>query len=295
MHPAVDDRTSQCSEWRDAVCNTHHTVNRNERVREIAVRDSSAWHTILGRTAVCAPLPLVGILLSGCAIHHSINSELPNRLTKRKTVAISPPYVMGYIQPYDLGDTRQVSLPDIAASNLAAAVGEQFGRSEYFVARDLDLRQSAVAPATPPWSGAEGGYGPYLTPPEGMNFKPTAFKTPAPESSVDAALFTFAWEKTTTAGGIFKRNNPLVIWLKPIELAVDGFAGRPDSAFLRTVSRREICLGVCVIDNHTGDVLWSDIEFAYGTRKLEEPGTAAKLVAKAYRKFTKDFNAKPRK
>jgi hypothetical protein len=184
-----------------------------------------------------------------------------------------------------------VFLPDIAASNLAAAVSEQFGRSEYFVARDLDLRQSAVAPATPPWSSN----GPSFITPEGMNFKPASFKTPAPESDVDAALFTFAWEKTTTTGGIFKKTNPLVIWLVPFELAFDGLADRPDSAFLDTVSRREICLGVCIIDNHTGEVLWSDIEFAYGTSKLEEPGTAAKLVAKAYRKFAKDFNATPKK
>ena len=112
---------------------------------------------------------------------------------------------------------------------------------------------------------------------------------------MDAALFTFAWEKTTTSGGIFKKNNPLVIWMMPIELAVDGFGGRPDSAFLGAVSRREICLGVCIIDNHTGEVLWSDIEFGYGTSKLQEPGTAAKLVAKAYGRFTKDFNAPPRK
>jgi hypothetical protein len=275
-------------------------VNRNERVKEIAVRDSKAGHTLLGRTAACALLPLAGILLSGCAVHPPISSELPNRLTKSRTVAISPPYVEGYIQPYHLSDTRRVILPDIAASNLAAAVSEQFGRSEYFVAKDLDLRQSAVAPAIPPWSVSNHtnsdavGYGPSLAP-EGMNFKPRAFKTPAPESSVDAALFTFAWEKTTTAGGIIKKNNPLVIWLVPIELAVDGFGGRPDSFFLQAVSRREICLAVCIIDNHTGEVLWSDIEFAYGTIKLEEAGTAAKLVAKAYRKFTKDFNATPRK
>ena len=244
-------------------------------------------------------LPLVGILLSGCAIHPPISPELPSRLTKSKTVAISPPYVVRYVQPYHLSDIRRVILPDIAASNLAAAVSEQFGRSEYFVARDLDLRQSPVAPTIPPWSVSNHtnsdavDSGPYLG--EGMNFKPKAFKTPAPESSVDAALFTFAWEKTTTAGGIFKKNNPLVIWAVPIELAVDGFGGRPDSAFLRAVSRREICLAVCIIDNHTGEVLWSDIEFAYGTLKLEEPGVSAKLVAKAYRKFTKDFNATPRK
>jgi hypothetical protein len=207
---------------------------------------------------------------------------------------------VGYIQPYHLSDIRRVILPGIAASNLAAAVSEQFGRSEYFDARELDLRQSGVAPATPPWGVSNHtnsdvvDSGPYL-PPEGMNFKPKAFKTPAPESGVDAALFTFAWEKTTTAGGIFKKNNPLALWFVPIELAVDGLADRPDSLFLDSVSRREICLAVCIIDNHTGEVLWSDIEFAYGALKLEEPGTAAKLVAKAYRKFTKDFNATPRK
>jgi hypothetical protein len=275
-------------------------VNQNERVREIALRDSHAWQTILGLTAARALL-LVDILLSGCTTHPPINSELPNRLAKGRTVAISPPYVVGYIQPYHLSDIRRFILPGIAASNLAAAVSEQFGRSEYFVARDLDLRQSPVAPTIPPWAVSNHtnseavDSGPYL-PPEGMNFKPKAFKTPASESGVDAALFTFAWEKTTTAGGIFKKNNPLAIWLAlPIELAVDEFGDRPDSFFLKSVSRREICLAICIIDNHTGEVLWSDIEFAYGTLKLEEPGTAAKLVAKAYRKFTTDFNATPAK
>jgi hypothetical protein len=112
---------------------------------------------------------------------------------------------------------------------------------------------------------------------------------------VDAALFTFAWEKTSTAGGIFKKVNPLAIWLLPIGLGVDGLAGRPDSLFLESVSRREICLGVCIIDDRTGEVLWSDIEFAYGNLKLEEPATATKLVAKAHRKFAKDLNAAPRK
>src|SRR5262245_15952228 len=89
--------------------------------------------TVPRRTAAQALLPFIGILFSGCAIHPPIHSELHSRLTKSTTVAISPPYVMGYIQPYHLSETRRVILPDIAASNLAAAVSEQFGRSEYFL------------------------------------------------------------------------------------------------------------------------------------------------------------------
>ena len=256
---------------------------------------------ILGRTAACAFLPLVGILFSSCASRPPIYSDLARRLTKSSIVAISPPYVVGYITPYYFRNTRRTLLPDVAASNLAAAVSEQFGRSEYFVAKDLDLRQSAVAPATPPWYVPKypnpdmAGYGPLLTPPDGMNFKPAAFKTPATEPGVDAALFTFAWEKTTTTGGMFKKLSPLVVLKVPITLAIDGLSGGPESISLDSVSRGEICLGICIIDSRTGEVLWSDIEFAYGNPKLEEPETATKLVAKAHRKFTKDFNATARK
>ncbi len=99
-------------------------------------------------------------------------------------------------------------------------------------------------------------------------------------------LFTFGWEKTMTAGGIFKKaaGGP---WFLPFELAFDVVSRRPDSSFTEALTKREVCIAMCLIDCRTGEVLWSDIELAHGLLKLEHPETTSKLVGRARGKFHK--------
>jgi hypothetical protein len=261
--------------------------------------------TALFRTGMRSPrraatlLPIVILLLSGCcAIHPPVHPDLTSRLLQIKTVAVSPPYVMGYITSYHLAYTRRVSLPAAAASNLVVAVREQFGQPGFFVVRDLDLGASVFAPPTPPWGirdpeSDDAGYGPALYMIEGMQFKPEAFTAPAPETGVDAAIFTFAWEDTKTLGGMDKTTfNLFTLFLYPLLAVFDLTTVRPDSSFLNYLTRREVCLGICLIDCHTGELLWSDIECAYGGRELNDPETSKRLVSKARAKLSKYLKLK---
>ncbi len=246
-------------------------------------------------------LPLVMVLSSGCtslSIHPPVHPDLSNRLLQIKTVAVSPPYVMGYITPYHLSETKRFPLPAAAASNIAIAVCEQLGQEGRLVFQGVGMGDSVFAPSVPPWRIMDFEsdlvrYGPALHTPDGMDFKPAAFTAPAPETGVDAVLITFAWETSKTAGGMFKTTfNPLTPWLYPLFAVFDLTTVRPDSAFLEYATRREVCLGICLIDCRTGALLWSDIEFAYGGRELKDPETSRRLVKKAWAKLGKYMNPK---
>jgi hypothetical protein len=246
---------------------------------------NSAWSTTL------LLFVMLGSSCSSSSIHPPIHPDLSNRLQTIKTVAVSPPFVVGYRQPYHLSETRRISLPETATSNLVVAVHKHFSQQQLFVLHDVDLQTSMLAPATPPWllytnsDPDSAGYGPILISKEGMNFKPKAFMPPAPEIGTDAAIFTFAWEKTTTAGGMSKKSSPLTILFLPLILGDELNPDNPQSYFRESFNPREVCIGICLIDCRTGEVLWSDIEVGYGRLKLQDPDTAGTLVGKAFKKL----------
>src|SRR5436189_3432758 len=163
--------------------------------------------TIFHRLAAAAILSLV--LLAGCGtnIHPPVHANLIQRLQHIHTVALSPAYVQGYTQSYHLSETRETPVPDTAITNFSTTIREQFGERGLHI-QDLDMRDSSLAPPTPPWDVS--CYGPALTQTNGMNFKPKAFTAPAEDISADAALFVFAWQTTSTGGAIFKKTNPWV-------------------------------------------------------------------------------------
>jgi hypothetical protein len=202
-------------------------------------------------------------LLTGCSIRPPIHPDLANRLPQIRSVAMSTPFLEEYVQSYHLSETRRISLPESALTNVAAAVRRQFGDRGIPIVQEIDLNHSVFAPCLPPWG--RSGYGPMLL---NFHFEPNALSQPAPEIGVDAVLFTFGWEMTSTAGAISKKTDPLTLWLIPIELLGDMFSHRPDSSFLETFAPRQICLALYLTDAHTGEVLWSTIEMHYGYREL---------------------------
>lgn len=225
--------------------------------------------------------PLCG-LLTGCSIRPPIHPDLANRLPRIHTVAMSTPFLEEYVQSYHLSETRRISLPESALTNVVTAVRRQFGDRGISIVQETDLNHSVFAPCLPPWG--ESGYGSMVL---NFQFKPRALTQPAPEIGVDAILFTFGWEMTSTGGAISKKTGPLGIWLIPIELLGDTFSHRPDSSFLATFARREICVALCLTDAHTGEVLWSTVEMNYGLGAFTEPATVEKIVRRAHAKFAK--------
>jgi hypothetical protein len=224
------------------------------------------------------------VLIAGCAFHPLVHPDLPNRLAAIKTVAVSPPYLMCYSQWASSSHTEIVPLPQGAIDNVAAAVREQFGCLDTFTLQDLDLWNSGFAPSTPPWleSGA-----PLIYLHGGMNFSPRAFSPQSTKPAAEAALFICGWQKTRTTGALI---NQFLFGLEilPLDLIEDlCMPGSPQKSFFRDTSRREVCIGLCLTDCRTGEVLWSDIEVGYGLLSLENPETAKKLVGKACQKFRK--------
>jgi hypothetical protein len=234
---------------------------------------------------VCLPLCS---LFAGCSVHPPIHPDLAKRLPQIRSVAMSTPFLDEYVQSYHLSKTRRIALPESALTNVAMAVRRQFGDRGISIVQEIDLNHSVFAPRFPPWRGDTNsikvGYGPSVV---DFHFEPTGFTQPAPEIGVDAVLFTFGWEMTATGGAIEKKTNPLVLWMVPVELLFDTLSHRPDSLFLATFSRRQICLGLCLTDTHTGEVLWSTIEMHYGSGALTEPEIADKIVSQAYANFAK--------
>lgn len=225
------------------------------------------------------------ILLSGCAIHPPIQSDLPGRLPAIKSVAISPPYVTEYYEMFSPKSTREVKPLTSAKENLARAVREQFERPGWFVITQVDLGQSPFAPKAPPWGMTTSG--PLLVWPHGMNFKPAQFTCPPPEIDVDAVLFPYAWERTRATraivGDILFGAETL-----PLHLLFDLIkSGDPQKGLLTYLTRREVCVALCLIDCHSGEILWSDIEMAYGVGELGDSETANRLVGTAFEKFRK--------
>jgi hypothetical protein len=239
------------------------------------------------------------VLFSGCAFHPPVHPDLANRLSVIRTVAVSPPYLVGYSQWGSSSHTGVIPLPAGARDNVAAAVREEFGRLNAFTLQDLNLWNSGLAPSTPPWmrSGppatplnpnpppAAGA--PLLSAHYGMNFSPQAFTPEPTEPATDAALFICGWQKVNTTGAIIDQFlfGPEML---PFDLLFDLCEpGNPQKFLLRNIEKREVCIGLCLIDCHTGDVLWSDIEAGYGLLNLDNPKTVKKLVDKACRKFHK--------
>jgi hypothetical protein len=229
---------------------------------------------------------IASFILSGCTVRPPVHPDLATRLPNIHTVAISVPYLERYVQSYHLSHTKRYFMTGAAVTNIATAVRDQFGQSGIFLMREMDLNESSFAPRMPPWCSVRNseaaGYGPTLP---DIQFKPKAFSSPPPEIGADAALFIFGWEMTSTSGAIYKKTGPLALWLLPIEAIFDTFSDRPDSMLLDDFSRRRICLGMSLIDTHTGEVLWSTIQMDYGFGTLEDAKTAGDLVTKAYSNF----------
>jgi hypothetical protein len=237
------------------------------------------------------------VLIAGCAFHPLVHRDFSNRLATIKTVAVSPPYLVCYSQWGSSSHADIIPLPEGAIDNVAAAVREEFGRVDTFTLQDLDLWNSSLAPQTPPWIGS----GPPATPlnphppvrvgapllfrPEGMNFRPQTFPPQPAEPGADAALFICGWQKTRTTGALIEQFvfGPEILPLDLIESLC--MPGNPQKWIFRDTSRREVCIGLCLTDCRTGEVLWSDIEMGYGLLDIKNPETANKLVAKACGKF----------